>query len=214
MCVCVCVCVFVCVSKISGTAKYKALKVARKPLFPRRPLLPPLIFSFAVIFTQSTAVSWQETTDSGAKLDKIYWRCKYFTEKFHKIATKSSPAYYLCPWKFRYWQSAGWKTNGVNVHNTGSGNYLWWIFVFLGDPFCPLLEIGSGQCDWKRTQNMAHESRQNFDSFYRPVCPCGIFGICLKAKSRLEWKRHSPQTIKASSLFYCNGMQRRNRESL
>ena len=49
------------------------------------------IFSFAVIFTQSTAVSWQETTDSGAKLDKIYWRCKYFTEKFHKIATKSSP---------------------------------------------------------------------------------------------------------------------------
>ena len=54
---CVCVCVCVCVSKISGTAKYKALKVARKPLFPRRPLLPPLIFSFAVIFTQSTAVS-------------------------------------------------------------------------------------------------------------------------------------------------------------
>ena len=46
-----------CVSKISGTAKYKALKVARKLLFPRRPLLPPLIFSFAVIFTQSTAVS-------------------------------------------------------------------------------------------------------------------------------------------------------------
>ena len=39
----------VCVSKISGTAKYKALKVARKLLFPRRPLLPPLIFSFAVI---------------------------------------------------------------------------------------------------------------------------------------------------------------------
>ena len=54
---CVCVCVCVCVSKISGTAKYKALKVAGKPLFPRRPLLPPLIFSFAVIFTQSTAVS-------------------------------------------------------------------------------------------------------------------------------------------------------------
>ena len=50
-------CVCVCVSKISGTAKYKALKVARKPLFPRRPLLPPLIFSFAVIFTQSTVVS-------------------------------------------------------------------------------------------------------------------------------------------------------------
>ena len=50
-------CVCVCVSKISGTAKYKALKVARKPLFPRRPLLPLLIFSFAVIFTQSTAVS-------------------------------------------------------------------------------------------------------------------------------------------------------------
>ena len=89
MCVCVCVCV--CVSKISGTAKYKALKVARKPLFPRRPLLPPLIFSFAVIFTQSTAVSWQETADSGTKLGKIYWRCKYFTEKFHKIIS----AYYL-----------------------------------------------------------------------------------------------------------------------
>ena len=44
-----CACVCVCVSKISGTAKYKALKVARKPLFPRRPLLPLLIFSFAVI---------------------------------------------------------------------------------------------------------------------------------------------------------------------
>ena len=78
--------------KISGTAKYKALKVAGKLLFPRRPLLPLLIFSFAVIFTQSTAVSWQETTDSGAKLDKICWRCKYFTEKFRKREFLYSPS--------------------------------------------------------------------------------------------------------------------------
>lgn len=39
----------VCVSKISETAKYKALKYARKLLFLRTPLLLPLIFAFVII---------------------------------------------------------------------------------------------------------------------------------------------------------------------
>ena len=46
---CACLCVCVCVSKISETAKYKALKYARKLLFLRTPLLLPLIFAFVII---------------------------------------------------------------------------------------------------------------------------------------------------------------------